>query len=314
MPRAPPVTNARFPERSITAPPQCGMANAECGMSMEASLGERPPTSIPHSALHIPHSSFQLLLHQLADHMLDREMNLLNARRVVRRDHERDVGERLQLAARLAQERDDGHVARLRRLRRADHVGTLAAGRVQRQHVARAGERLDLAREHLVEAQVVGARGEEGRVGREGDGAERGAVRLVAHDVLGGEVLRVGGAAAVAREKQRPAGAQRRGVPVGDRGDGLGVLLGPAPGERRELRQPGAHPLGRRHSVTARTSAPRSAAPPPPPPPPPAPPPPAPPPPTPPPPPAPPPPPGGGPPPPPPTPRPPRPRRPPRRP
>src|SRR2546430_12457060 len=48
-----------------------------------------------------------------------------------------------------------------------------------------------------------------GRVGREGDGAERGAVRLVAHDVLGGEVLRVGGAAAVAREKQRPAGAQR---------------------------------------------------------------------------------------------------------
>src|SRR2546430_1496175 len=101
-----------------------------------------------------------------------------------------------------------------------------------------------------------------GRVGREGDGAERGAVRLVAHDVLGGEVLRVGGAATVAREKLRPAGAQRRGVPVGDRSDGLGVLLGHAPGERRELCQPGAHPLGRRHSVTARTSAPRSAVPP----------------------------------------------------
>src|SRR5256886_14570672 len=153
MPLPPPVTKARFPDRSITAPPQCGMANAECGMSMEASLGERPPNSIPHSAFRIPHSSLQALHHQFADQMLDREVQLLDSRRVVRRDHERDVGERLQLAARLAQERDDGHVARLRRLRRADHVGTLAAGRVQRQHVARAGERLDLAREHLVEAQ-----------------------------------------------------------------------------------------------------------------------------------------------------------------
>src|SRR3989441_5855536 len=93
MPRAPPVTNARFPERSITAPPQCGMANAECGMSMEASLGERPPNSIPHSPFRIPHSCPQALLHQFADQMLDREMNLLNARRVVRRDHERDRSE-----------------------------------------------------------------------------------------------------------------------------------------------------------------------------------------------------------------------------
>src|SRR2546425_4612788 len=92
------------------------MANAECGMSMEASLGERPPNSIPHSAFRIPHSSLQALLHQFADQMLDREMNLLNARRVVRRDHERDVGERLQLAARLAQERSEEHTSELQSL------------------------------------------------------------------------------------------------------------------------------------------------------------------------------------------------------
>src|SRR6266516_6985584 len=37
-------------------PPQYGMGNAECGVSGWASLGERPPLSIPHSALRIPHS------------------------------------------------------------------------------------------------------------------------------------------------------------------------------------------------------------------------------------------------------------------
>src|SRR2546425_4254526 len=37
-------------------PPQCGMENAECGVSGWASLGERPSLSIPNSALHLPHS------------------------------------------------------------------------------------------------------------------------------------------------------------------------------------------------------------------------------------------------------------------
>src|SRR6266542_3698854 len=39
--------------------PQCGMANAKCGMSGLTPLGERPPPSIPHSALPIRHSVTQ---------------------------------------------------------------------------------------------------------------------------------------------------------------------------------------------------------------------------------------------------------------
>src|SRR5437667_3109575 len=58
---ATPATRALFPRRSILSispPPQCGIRNAECGMSMCASLCERPPLEIPHSALRIPHCFF----------------------------------------------------------------------------------------------------------------------------------------------------------------------------------------------------------------------------------------------------------------
>src|SRR5213594_1127206 len=49
MPRAPPVTNARFPERSITPPPQGGTRNAE--QSAERRRRERPRIAVPRSAL-----------------------------------------------------------------------------------------------------------------------------------------------------------------------------------------------------------------------------------------------------------------------
>src|SRR3989442_3860981 len=101
------------PGDQSTRPPECGVWSAECGIAMKGrSLHDLTFTlRVPHSAFHT--SSPQPLLHQLADHVLDREVNLLNARRVVRPDHERDVGERLQLAAPLAQERAYGHVRRL---------------------------------------------------------------------------------------------------------------------------------------------------------------------------------------------------------
>src|SRR6266571_1419915 len=100
MPRPPPVTNARLPERSITTPLQ----NAERGTRNAEQRGERrrrerPPIAVPRSALALPRSSLQPLLHHLADQMFDGEMQLLDPRRVVGRDHERDVGERLELTA-----------------------------------------------------------------------------------------------------------------------------------------------------------------------------------------------------------------------
>ncbi len=76
--------------------------------------------------------------------------------------------------------------------------------------VAGPAERLDLAREDLLEGEVVGD-GREGRgVGRQGDGRQRPSVPAEAAHQLGREVLRVGGAAAVAEDDQLAAGLEGR--------------------------------------------------------------------------------------------------------
>ncbi len=75
-------------------------------------------------------------------------------------------------------------------------------------------------------------------------------------------MLRVGRAAAVAREEQRAATAQCVGITRRDRGDGLAVLGGDALRQRREIPQTLPQPVrARRHSRTARTKASSPAAP-----------------------------------------------------
>src|SRR5258705_13816838 len=129
MPRLPPVTNARFPVRSINAAPRS-------------------------------RSTLQPILNEITDHMLDGEMELLNARSIVDGNHQACVRQPFELSTALAEECDDRDAARAGRLGGANHVATLAARRVQHQQIARLGERLHLAREDLVESHVVSAGGE----------------------------------------------------------------------------------------------------------------------------------------------------------
>src|SRR5439155_8782045 len=112
------------------------------------------------------------------------------------------------------------------RLRGAHDVGAFAAGRVQHHEIAGTGQRLDLAGEDLVEAQVVAARGEERRVSGERDRRQRAPVVAVADDVFGGQVLGVRGAAAVPRKEKGAATLQRLDVPAGKTGKFVGVVLG----------------------------------------------------------------------------------------
>src|SRR5437763_9338543 len=146
-------------------------------------------------------------------------MQLLDAGRVVGRDDQRDVGELLEVAAGFPQQRDDAHPARFGRLGRPNHVRALAARRVQHEQVTRLRQRLDLPRKYLVEPQIIGAGGQEGRIGRERDRPYRGTVALIADDVLSDDVLRVGGAAAVPGEEERPTALDRRLIAVGNGGD-----------------------------------------------------------------------------------------------
>src|SRR5436309_596015 len=81
-----------------------------------------------------------------------------------------------------------------------------------------------------------------------------------ADQVLGGEMLRVGRAAAVAGEEQRSAGAQGGDVGVRDRRDRLGVLLPDPRRQRRQSGEPRPGLLGGRHSAAACTNACKSAA------------------------------------------------------
>src|SRR3989449_4284665 len=169
--------------------------------------------------------------------MLDREVQLLDAGRVVGRHDQRNVGELLEVSAGFPEQRHDAPPPRFRRLRRADHVRALAARRMQHEQIARLRQRLHLAREYFVESHIVGARGQEGRIGGERDRAHRGTGGLIADDILGGDVLRVRGTAAVACKEQRTASAECRLVAVGDRGDGVRLLRRHAARERGEAVQ-----------------------------------------------------------------------------
>src|SRR2546426_215859 len=115
IPRPPPVTNARFPERSITTPPQRGSRNSKRGTDGPISLRAfRVPRShfrvsnVPRSDFRVPRSDGQPLLHHLTHHVLDGEVQLLDPRRVIGRHDQRHVGQLGEVAAALAEQGDDG--------------------------------------------------------------------------------------------------------------------------------------------------------------------------------------------------------------
>ena len=171
-----------------------------------------------------------------------------------------EVAERLHRRARSAGEADGDEAEFARRLQRRENVGRASRGRHADEHVALAAEPAHLALEHLLEAVVVADGGERGGVGGKRKGRERRAVEAEAADQLGGDVLRVGGAAAIAGEHDLAAGAQRAGNPVGDRNDRRDqVAVGD--GRARSPRASGAGGRGLRPHVDRPWRAPGSLEP-----------------------------------------------------
>jgi hypothetical protein len=185
---------------------------------------------------------------RLAQQVADRDVALLDPRRDVRRHRHTGVAARDEGRAARAGEPDHAHPSPARGLDGEHHVLRRAARRDRDQHVARAAERLDLAREHLLVAVVVRDRGQRRRVGGERDPGERPALEHEPPDQLGGDVLRVGGAAAVAAQQHLMTG--QHGVAQQIRGarDRVDVerVAHPRALDERLADQPASHPRPRR--------------------------------------------------------------------
>src|SRR5256712_468112 len=92
MPRPPPVTKARFPERSITVLLQRGTRSAERGTAVKGRSPHNAHTFVPLSAFPLPRSRFQALLNHFADQVLDGEMVGVGCAAAVAGEEQRPVG------------------------------------------------------------------------------------------------------------------------------------------------------------------------------------------------------------------------------
>src|SRR4051795_2190291 len=123
--------------------------------------------------------------------MDDERVDLLDPGGPARWDGDDVVGQLPGRARFCAGQRHRRRAAAAADLEAADDVRRLPARGDPDDEIARSSERLDLATEQVLVAEVVGDAGDDRRVDRQGDGAERSAVDGVPTDQLAGEALRV---------------------------------------------------------------------------------------------------------------------------
>ena len=122
--------------------------------------------------------------------------------------------------------------------KRAQHVARASGGRDGKKHVARLPEPAHLALEHMLEAIIVADGGEHRGVGGERHGRQRPAVGDVTRQEFGGQMLRIGSAAAIAGNQELAAGAHRGFDCLRDRTDQRAQLA-----IRRRFLQRGERPV-----------------------------------------------------------------------
>ena len=104
-------------------------------------------------------------------------------------------------------------------LKGQDDIGAAAGGGDAERDIAGLAERLDLAGEQMLEPEIVSDRRQSRGVCGQGDCREGRTVLLVPHREFGREVLRVGGAAAVAEEEHLSTVAEGRDTDLDERGE-----------------------------------------------------------------------------------------------
>jgi len=143
--------------------------------------------------------------------MPQQTMHFLNAGGGLAGDGDQQIHRAAQLAAGFAGEGGSENAGRFSLPHGRENIRTVSRRREGKRQIARAAKRFDLAREDLVEAEIVAASRERRSVGGERQSRQRAAVFGEADGELGGEVLRVGSAAAIAEEEDLTAIRKARG-------------------------------------------------------------------------------------------------------
>lgn len=152
-------------------------------------------------------------------------MHFLNAGGGLRGHAENVVGDAHQEVRFRAGESGSDEALFPRRFQRQHDVAALAGGGKADGEIAAAAQGLDLAFEDMFIAHVVRRRRQHRGVGGECDGGDGGPVLDEAHGKFGGDVLRVGRAAAIAEEEQLAAVGHRFGTGRHETGKILFQLL-----------------------------------------------------------------------------------------
>ena len=119
------------------------------------------------------------------------------------------------LPATAARQPDGRHADRATALQAAQHVCRVAAGRERDSDIITFAKRLYLLGKNIGGTVVVGNRGQSRGVGGQRNGRQRRTVDQVTIHELGGQVLRVGGAAAVPEQENFSTRTQRPDNRVG---------------------------------------------------------------------------------------------------
>src|SRR5262249_42528892 len=151
----------------------------------------------------------QAAFHQAANCMRRNNMDLLNEGGVDCWRREAVVAERLHDAVRgVSGEADRRKPALARGLQSRNHIRRPARRRNRDEYIARSSQSAHMPFKGAIKSIIVADRGEDRTVGRERDGWQRIAVKIQPRQQFTGNVLSVGGAAAIAGDQQFVAGTK----------------------------------------------------------------------------------------------------------
>src|ERR1700730_3591518 len=151
----------------------------------------------------------QLILHNAANDVPGRDVDLLDEGGVVAWNVDDKVAELVHHLDVVAGQSNDGQAALPGGLAGSNDIGRAAGGRESHKGVAGLAERLHLAGAELLKAEIVADGRQSGSVGGQRDRGKRRTIDPEAHHQLGRQMLRVGRAAAIAGKQDLAARPQR---------------------------------------------------------------------------------------------------------